>query len=161
MHALSRLAITLSTLQSLHELLRMQCWSFSILHMNTLLINGTLPCVGCTLSVGDEFWPSVVQMTVCRDSRVDVDLQCPTCMRVWLCSALQPSDCGQYPANGEVTFTDIHIVLEGKYEAKPTWSAQQYKPACNSQATVLSPSSLKFTWNTSGPASTADAGVGY
>ena len=61
----------------------------------------------------------------------------------------QPDDCGQYPANGDIVFEDINVAWEGKVSADPGWSAQQFVPACNCQAVVLSPTSVKFTWDTS------------
>ncbi len=51
-----------------------------------------------------------------------------------------------YPSNGVVTFADINIELD--YEpVTPQWEAYTYEPACNSQAKVLSPHSVQFTWN--------------
>jgi len=47
-------------------------------------------------------------------------------------------------------FQDIHIELEGQ-EVTPQWEAYQYQPACNSTASVISPSSVKFAWKTTGP----------
>jgi len=61
----------------------------------------------------------------------------------------QPDDCSGYPPNGQVTFTNIHIEIENK-PVTPQWTAHTYVPACNSQAVVLSPSSVKFTWNPNG-----------
>eukprot|EP01102_Stenamoeba_stenopodia_P003819 TRINITY_DN13955_c0_g1_i1.p1 TRINITY_DN13955_c0_g1~~TRINITY_DN13955_c0_g1_i1.p1 ORF type:complete len:239 (-),score=55.72 TRINITY_DN13955_c0_g1_i1:92-808(-) len=61
----------------------------------------------------------------------------------------QPSNCDQYPENGEIIFSDINIELEGT-PVTPQWQAFKFRPACNSTAEVLSPSAVKFTWNTSG-----------
>jgi len=60
----------------------------------------------------------------------------------------QPDDCGELPASGQITFTEINIELNGK-PVTPQWQAVTYQPMCNSAATVLSPSSVKFTWDTS------------
>jgi len=60
----------------------------------------------------------------------------------------QPDDCGELPSDGQITFTSINIELENK-PVTPKWQAFQYQPACNSQAEVLSPTSVKFTWDTS------------
>jgi len=60
----------------------------------------------------------------------------------------QPDDCGQYPANGQITFTDINIELNNK-PVTPSWKGLQFNPACNSTPHVLSPSSVQFTWDTS------------
>jgi len=62
----------------------------------------------------------------------------------------QPDDCGELPNDGQITFTEINIELENK-PVTPKWQAFQYQPACNSQAQVLSPRSVKFTWDTSQP----------
>jgi len=60
----------------------------------------------------------------------------------------QPDSCDEYPSNGYITFTNINIELENK-PVTPQWEAYQFQPACNSQAIVLSSSSVKFTWDTS------------
>lgn len=73
-------------------------------------------------------------------------------------------DCGQYPANGQITFTDINIELDNK-PVTPSWKGYQcmhyikerFAPpnwytvndACNANPTVISPSSVQFTWDTS------------
>lgn len=66
---------------------------------------------------------------------------------VYFVTEHQPSNCNQYPANGQVLFTDIEIAWNG-VTTTPTWSAQQFQPACNCQAKVVSPSSILFTWTT-------------
>eukprot|EP01124_Arcella_intermedia_P017389 TRINITY_DN24156_c0_g1_i1.p1 TRINITY_DN24156_c0_g1~~TRINITY_DN24156_c0_g1_i1.p1 ORF type:complete len:242 (-),score=21.28 TRINITY_DN24156_c0_g1_i1:44-769(-) len=60
----------------------------------------------------------------------------------------QPDTCDAYPANGECTFTDISVEVNYQLVSNPKWVAFQKAPACNSQATVLSSSSIKFTWDT-------------
>lgn len=65
----------------------------------------------------------------------------------------QPNACSEYPANGFIDFTDITIVWEGG--GAPTWTAQQFQPACNSQATIVSPSHVRMTWTTTGEVDTA------
>lgn len=62
----------------------------------------------------------------------------------------QPNSCGEYPANGAVTFENINVVWQdGKVLTPADWTIAQFKPACNSQGKVLSASSLEFTWSTS------------
>ena len=60
----------------------------------------------------------------------------------------QPNTCAEYPSNGEVVFRDISIAWEGQVSSDPAWTAQTYKPACNSKAAVLSPSAISLTWDT-------------
>eukprot|EP00694_Reclinomonas_americana_P008278 EC800024.1.p1 GENE.EC800024.1~~EC800024.1.p1 ORF type:complete len:221 (+),score=33.80 EC800024.1:51-713(+) len=81
------------------------------------------------------------------DSNIPVDPSDKIFTDVYFVIEHQPNSCKDYPKNGNVTFTDIHIEWEGK-EATPSWTGAQYKPACNSQAHVVSPSSVYFTWNT-------------
>jgi hypothetical protein len=59
----------------------------------------------------------------------------------------QPDDCGEYPSNGQITFTDIHIVWEKPNPVK--WQGFTYQDACNCQPIVQSPTAVQFTWNTS------------
>ncbi len=73
--------------------------------------------------------------------------ECAVCLSVFAC-ACDGCTVWQYPANGGIVFEDISIAWE--YEVTtPTWKATQFQPACNCQAVVLSPSSIKFTWDTS------------
>jgi hypothetical protein len=58
----------------------------------------------------------------------------------------QPSFCKAYPANGECTFNDIVLEVNNA-PVTPTWSAQTFKPACNSQVKVLDPATIQFTWD--------------
>jgi hypothetical protein len=68
---------------------------------------------------------------------------------VYFVTEHQPSNCAQLPANGGVVFTNINIAWDNVL-TQPTWKAAQFKPVCNCQAVVVSPSSVKFTWNTKG-----------
>jgi len=61
----------------------------------------------------------------------------------------QPSNCEEYPSNGEVIFSNINIELENQ-PVIPEWQAFQYRPACESTAHILNSSSVSFTWNPSG-----------
>jgi hypothetical protein len=60
----------------------------------------------------------------------------------------QPDTCAAYPTNGNETFFSINIEMNGKPVIDPKWQAAIFQPACNSQASVLSPSSVAFTWST-------------
>ena len=60
----------------------------------------------------------------------------------------QPTNCAQNPSNGFVLFTNISIAWAGVVAQDPAWTVHQFQPACNSQGEVVSPSSVKFTWNT-------------
>lgn len=62
----------------------------------------------------------------------------------------QPNSCAEYPSNGNVVFDNIQIAWESGAVLTPqSWTVAQYQPACNSNGTVVSASSLKFTWDTS------------
>jgi hypothetical protein len=58
----------------------------------------------------------------------------------------QPNTCGEYPKNGNVTFTDIAIAWASG--AAPSWTTSQFKPSCNSLGKIVSDTELLFTWNT-------------
>lgn len=107
----------------------------------------------------DAYFVTERQVCVClclcvgsplRSSQTGCVVVAPVLMVGWF--LLQPDDCGQYPANGGIVFTDIHIFLDNELVTKPVWTAQQYQPACDSQAFIVSPNTVKFTWKTSGPA---------
>jgi len=59
----------------------------------------------------------------------------------------QPDDCAQYPSNGEIVFHDINIAWEGQLQPAK-WQAIKYQDACDCTPSILSPSSVKFTWST-------------
>jgi len=64
----------------------------------------------------------------------------------------QPNSCDEYPSNGQIVFTNINV--ERNYvPVTPNWQAFQYQPACDSTATVVSSTSVKFTWSASANAS--------
>lgn len=58
----------------------------------------------------------------------------------------QPSSCKAYPPDGELTFQNIYIEVEGK-PVVPKWEAKQERPACDSKAIITSPKEIKFTWS--------------
>jgi hypothetical protein len=61
----------------------------------------------------------------------------------------QPELCAAYPSNNEVVFTDIVVERAGKVVADPKWIPATFKPACSSNTTIVSPTSVKFTWDSS------------
>jgi len=60
----------------------------------------------------------------------------------------QPDTCAAYPADGEMTFTNIYMEVEGA-AVKPAWQALQEDPACNSKAVIISPTEIQLSWDTS------------
>jgi len=60
----------------------------------------------------------------------------------------QPQHCNSYPANGNVTFYDITIEMDYT-RINNSFFSHLYKPACQSNVKVLSPTSIMFVWNTS------------
>ena len=60
----------------------------------------------------------------------------------------QPNSCAEYPASGGMVFSDISIAWENKVVSAPQWTAQQFKPACNCKAAIISSSSVGFSWDT-------------
>lgn len=71
-----------------------------------------------------------------------------TYMDVYFVIEHQPNACDGNPANGQIVFEDINIAWNNTIAASPQWSAQQYQPACNSQAYVVDAKTSKFTWAT-------------
>ena len=61
----------------------------------------------------------------------------------------QPDTCAAYPANGECTFSNVYVEVEGKLVANPTWETHQEQPACDSKAQVVDARTLKITWDAS------------
>ena len=61
----------------------------------------------------------------------------------------QPDRCKAYPTDGEMSFENIYVEVEGKPVTNPTWSALQEEPACNSKAVVIDPATIKFQWDVS------------
>lgn len=59
----------------------------------------------------------------------------------------QPTLCAAYPTNGECTFQDIYLEVEGKAVPSPQWEAKQENPACHSESSVVDAKTLKFTWD--------------
>eukprot|EP00036_Acanthoecidae_sp_10tr_P011507 CAMPEP_0182927124 /NCGR_PEP_ID=MMETSP0105_2-20130417/13272_1 /TAXON_ID=81532 ORGANISM="Acanthoeca-like sp., Strain 10tr" /NCGR_SAMPLE_ID=MMETSP0105_2 /ASSEMBLY_ACC=CAM_ASM_000205 /LENGTH=232 /DNA_ID=CAMNT_0025065051 /DNA_START=24 /DNA_END=722 /DNA_ORIENTATION=+ len=56
-----------------------------------------------------------------------------------------PMNCAEFPANGNVTFTDISIAVNG-VKTTPRWEAKQQRPACGSKALVQPDGSVVLTW---------------
>jgi hypothetical protein len=64
----------------------------------------------------------------------------------------QPRTCAAYPTNGVCTFENIVLTVDNAV-VTPSWTAQTYKPACDSQVKIVDPKTITFTWN---PAAGAD-----
>ena len=60
----------------------------------------------------------------------------------------QPSSCKAYPPSGNVTFSGIHVEVDGT-PVVAQWQAQQENPACGSKATVIDASTVAITWSAS------------
>jgi len=60
----------------------------------------------------------------------------------------QPQSCNQLPSNGQITFTNIQISIEGK-PITPQWKGYTWQDDCNCEPKILSSSSVQFTWETS------------
>jgi len=58
------------------------------------------------------------------------------------------ADCGDYPPDGIVTFTDIKVFCSGK-QITPQWKTAYVEDVCNNRATVIDPATIKITWDTS------------
>ena len=63
----------------------------------------------------------------------------------------QPSNCNEFPASGNVTFSSISIEVNGKPVTSPEWIPAQKIPACSSKAVVLPNGDVAVTWDPSGP----------
>jgi hypothetical protein len=83
---------------------------------------------------------------VVKSVRPVIDQQ--TYTDVYFVTEHQPDSCTEYPASGGIVFYNIHIAWENRLVV-PAWEAHTFQPACNSQAHVISPSSVAFTWDTS------------
>jgi hypothetical protein len=67
----------------------------------------------------------------------------------------QPSDCGQLPANGVVSWRDVCVEVNGVVVEDAEWVAMQEKPACGSVATVLNSTAIDITWDVASAAAQA------
>jgi len=65
----------------------------------------------------------------------------------------QPNSCNAYPSNGECTFENIYLEVEGKEVSNPAWEAHQLQPACSSQTEIVDSRTIKMTWDTSASSS--------
>jgi len=70
-----------------------------------------------------------------------------------------PNSCKAYPPDGELTFTNIVMEVDGKV-ITPKWEAKQQRPACSSEAMIVSSSEIKFTWSAHSNNSTSATYVG-
>ena len=58
----------------------------------------------------------------------------------------QPSSCRQLPPNGNVTWTDIQVEVNGKPVDSPVFKAMQENPKCGSKADVVDAKTIDITW---------------
>jgi hypothetical protein len=72
----------------------------------------------------------------------------------------QPETCNAYPTSNECTFSDIVVEVENQVVSSPKWEAMQKDPACDSKATVVDSSTIKFTWNSNAQATPKKWGYG-
>ena len=63
----------------------------------------------------------------------------------------QPEHCAQFPPNGLVRWSDVAVEVDGKVVSEPIWTAVQERPACNSTAVVLDPTTIEIRWDASAP----------
>jgi hypothetical protein len=59
----------------------------------------------------------------------------------------QPRTCEAYPSNGNMTFSNIYLEVEGKQVKNVQWQAKQERPKCNSKATVVDSETISFSWS--------------
>jgi hypothetical protein len=59
----------------------------------------------------------------------------------------QPGSCRELPPNGNVTWTDIKVEVNGQPVASPQWKAMEEQPKCGSKATVVDPTSVVISWD--------------
>ena len=59
----------------------------------------------------------------------------------------QPVTCRQLPPNGNVTWHDIQIEVNGNAVPDAQLVAKQEQPRCSSKATVLDSSTVEITWD--------------
>lgn len=58
----------------------------------------------------------------------------------------QPSSCRQLPENGEITFTDINLEVDGKPVRNAKWVAKQERPKCGSNTTIVDSTTVRISW---------------
>jgi hypothetical protein len=61
----------------------------------------------------------------------------------------QPSNCNAYPADGEMSFDNIYLEVDGKEVKNPKWEAKNEQPACSSECKIVDGETIKFTWDPS------------
>lgn len=124
-------------------------------------INGEwLPSSAVTVYPGDKIFSSITLLPQLKKyelrienaktkkgvtTRYDV-FEGKTFDRVYFVLEHQPDACAAYPKSNEVVFENINIEWSGKLNRSPNWSAHAKVPACNSKCTIVSPTSVKFTW---------------
>jgi len=59
----------------------------------------------------------------------------------------QPSRCDEFPPNGQITFTDISVEVNGELVESPVWVPKQEVPKCSSKVEVPDPRTVKISWD--------------
>lgn len=59
----------------------------------------------------------------------------------------QPFSCRELPSNGEITFTDINLQVDGGHVENAKWVAKQESPKCGSKTTVVDSKTVRISWN--------------
>ena len=59
----------------------------------------------------------------------------------------QPRSCDMFPSDGGIVFSDIYIEVDYEAVENPSWKTIQERPACDSEAQVVDPSTIKLTWD--------------
>lgn len=57
-----------------------------------------------------------------------------------------PVTCAAYPPDNGMSFSSIYLEVDNQ-PVVPSWKAHQETPKCASQATIVSPSEIKFSWD--------------
>jgi len=63
--------------------------------------------------------------------------------------------CGDYPPDGEVTFSEIRIFCDN-VQITPVWKTAYVEDVCNNRASVVDSSTIKISWNTAAADPPAD-----
>ena len=58
----------------------------------------------------------------------------------------QPSSCRQLPPNGNVTWFNIAVEVNGQVVASPQWKAMEEEPKCGSKAVVTDPATVSIVF---------------
>jgi len=58
-----------------------------------------------------------------------------------------PDLCGDYPPEGEMSFEDVYIEVDGKQVKEPEWKAiREDGTKCDGETVIVDPATIKITW---------------